>query len=114
MSDYIEAPLFGVADAHTIAVVSAVDEDYRREADRDRIDDTIRRVAMRDGGEVDPGRVRAELTNEHGLTVNPRSLSARYMALSRAGVLRFDHWTVSDDTTGRNSGKPARVYRYVA
>lgn len=110
---YTETPLWGPADPATVSDVTAVSSDWRRDEDRARIVAAIRRVAMRDGGRVDSNLVRAELTNEHGLTVNPRVLSASYMALKHAGVLRWDgEWTEIRDTAG-NTGKPQRVYRYV-
>jgi hypothetical protein len=109
-----EPTLWDSPDPETVAVVRAVDPDWRRERDREAIDGAIRRVAARDGGLVDPNRVRAELTGEHGLTVNPRSLSARYMSLGRAGVLEdAGQWVVNTDTAGRNSGKPIRLRRWV-
>jgi hypothetical protein len=114
VTTYSETPLFGPAAPATGADVTAVNADHRREADRERIDQAIRRVAMRDG-KVDTNRVRAELLDAAGnLDVNPRALSARYMALKHAGVLRWDgEWTVIVDTAG-NTGQPQRVYRYVS
>jgi hypothetical protein len=114
VTTYSETPLFGPADPATVSDVTAVAADWRRDEDRAQIAAAIRRVAMRDGGRVDTNLVRAELTGEHGLTVNPRVLSASYMALKHAGVLRWDgEWTEIRDAAG-NSGKPQRVYRYVS
>lgn len=110
---YQDVPLWGSPDPATAADVACVDADHRREADRGRVDDAIRRVAARDRGLVDPNAVRALLADANGaLDVNPRTLSARYSGLSRAGVLRQEGWTVSTDTHGKNAGKPARVWRY--
>lgn len=107
-------PLWGPPDQDTLDTVDAVDRDWRRDHDRERIDAAIRRVAARDGGTVDPNAVRAELTGPHGLVVNPRSLSTRYAALTRAGVLvETGEWVVSDDRAGRNGGKPLRLRRWV-
>jgi hypothetical protein len=114
VTTYSETPLFGPADPATVSDVTAVASDWRRESDRALIAAAIRRVAARDGGRVDTNHVRAELTGEHGLTVNPRVLSASYMALKHAGVLRWDgEWTEIRDTAG-NSGKPTRVYQFIA
>ena len=102
----------GVAEQH--AVIEAVNADWRREHDRWLIDQAMQRVAMRNGGLVYPNQVRRELTNEHGLMVNPRSLSARYGHLASAGVLVWDGVTVepSDDVRGRNVGTLQKVRRW--
>ncbi len=81
---------------------------YRR-----RIRNAIKADAAIHGGEVDSNRVRAALTGAHGLEVDPRMLSATYGALRATGVLEFAGWTTNTDTAGRNSGKPARLWRLV-
>ena len=59
---------------------------------------------------MSPNRVRAALTNEYGLTVYPRVLSAVYQSMTRSGHLQFDRWIENDDVAGGNAGKPARQY----
>lgn len=113
-----QQPLWGAPDTGTIATVECVDSDHRRGHDRAAIDRAIERIAAQNNGRVDPNLVRAELSNEHGLTVNPRSLSARYMALTAAHVLTWDPswpdgWTENLDVEGGNKGKPIKVRRYV-
>ena len=107
-------PLWGPMDAGTASTLEVVDADWRRERDREQIDQAIVRIAMKHGGIVNPNLVRAELTNEHGLTVNPRALSARYSALAKAGVLvETGQYVENTDVAGGNAGKPIRLRRYV-
>jgi hypothetical protein len=115
MTEWTDEPLWGTPDPGTTSTVETVDADWRRDLDRAAIDDAIRRVAARDGGLVNPNAVRAHLVGVNGeLTVNPRALSARYMALSHAGILvDAGEWVLNTDTHGRNSGKPIRLRRYV-
>ena len=81
--------------------------------DRARVEAAIRGDAASHSGHIDPNRVRALLTNDYGLDVYPRVLSATYSALRRAGVIVPDGWTVNTDRAGGNAGKPARTYRWV-
>lgn len=82
-----------------------------RDADRDLIDATILTDGHANGGLIDQGRVRRALTNEYGLMVNPRLLSARYSVLRAQGRIRRDGWHTNDDLAGGNAGKPAPVWR---
>ena len=84
------------------------------ERNRRRIIGAMIADAEAHGDEVNPNRVRALLSNEHGLDVNPRMLSAMYSRLRAQGVLRHDGWTTSTDVRGGNAGKPARTWRWVA
>ena len=84
-----------------------------RVAERDRIVAAIATDAELHDGEVNANRVRRLLSNDHGLTVNPRVLSATYSSLRSRGVLRVTGWTTSDDTRGRNGGKPTRLWLWV-
>ena len=79
--------------------------------DRRRIVAAILADALAHSGLVNPNRVRAALTNKHGIDVYPRLIGATYNGLTRAGILAFEGWTTSDDHRGGNAGKPARCYR---
>lgn len=47
--------------------------------------------------------------------IAPRRISAFCNAAVAADLIVFaDQWQVSDDHEGRNSGKPCRIYRWVA
>ena len=80
---------------------------------RDRIVAAIVTDATCHGDIVDSNRVRRLLSNDHGLTVPPRQLSATYSALAARGFLEPAGWTTSDDVRGGNAGKPARLWRWV-
>jgi hypothetical protein len=66
-----------------------------------------------DHATIDPNAVRALLSNEHGLTVPPRMLSAAYSVLRAEGVIEHVGWTTNTDHAGGNAGKPARLYRWI-
>lgn len=104
------APIEGEAKA----VVDSVAEDWRAAEDWRQFVVAVEMaaVASEDGETVHVGAVRRLLTNEHGLTIYSRRLSAFYSkATGKGGFLDFSHWETSDDVAGRNQGKPARVYR---
>lgn len=93
------------------AVIEAVNSStHIHDDDQKRIEAAMRAVAKSNSGFIDPNKVRATLTGKHGLTVEPRVLSARYAALSgrkiiaRAGSIR------NLDSAGRNQGKPMWLY----
>jgi hypothetical protein len=72
--------------------------------------------AARNGNRVYINDVRALMSNEYGLIVEPRTYSAFWSrAARRGGPLQRIHgeWAMSKDTRGRNSGKPQPVYRWV-
>ena len=88
--------------------------DSRHATDRERIVEAILGDAGANGGHVDPNRVRQRLTHRlGGLDVNPRVVGPVYAALTGVGVLRFRKWVTSEDTVGRNRGKPARAYTLI-
>lgn len=72
---------------------------------RDRIRAAITADGRAHGGEVNPNRVRAALSNRHGLTVPPRMLSATYGVMRTEGLLERHGWIENDDTKGGNAGK---------
>ena len=94
-------------------LLAAVGYHPRHDADRARIIAAIRDDATAHGQTVDPNRVRASLTNEYGLTVHPRMLSAQYGVLKARHMIEPGEWTVNTDTRGGNAGKPLRTYRWV-
>jgi hypothetical protein len=107
--DALSEPITGEAKA----VVEAVAHDWRADDDWRRFVVAVEMaaVASEDGATVHVGAVRRLLTNEHGLTIYARRLSAFWSkAASKAGFLDFSHWEPSDDAAGRNKGKPARCY----
>lgn len=94
------------------AVVSSVAHDWRADEDWMRFVRACLEASVNAEQLVHVGDVRRLLTNDHGLTVAPRRLSAFWnRAASRAGFLDFAHWETNDDHDGRNAGRPARCYR---
>lgn len=94
-----------------IAVVNASTHVHGR--DFEVVQAAIRKVARENRRIVDPNRVRAELTGEHGLRVDPRAVGATYTALINRGTIIRHGWTTSTDRRGGNAGKPARKYRVI-
>lgn len=72
---------------------------------RDRIRAAIVADGRAHGGEVSPNRVRAALSNRHGLTVPPRMLSATYGVMRAEGLLERHGWIENDDVRSGNRGK---------
>jgi hypothetical protein len=80
---------------------------------RDRIMDAMLKASDNHEGALDPNQVRTLLSNDHGLTVNPRQLSATYSSLRQKGTIVPTGWTVNQDVHGGNAGKPLRTYTWV-
>lgn len=79
------------------------------EDDRNLIARAIRDDAEAHDGHVSANRVRRALAGR----VKPQRVGPTYRALCLQGIIRAEGWEVSDDLTGRNSGRPARTYRWV-
>jgi hypothetical protein len=79
----------------------------------ERIIDAMKAASNNHEGLLDPNRVRELLSNDHGLTVNPRQLSATYSSLRGKGVIVPTGWTTNTDVSGGNAGKPLRTYTWV-
>ena len=68
------------------------------------------RAACDADGLIRPNRLRPMVRGK----IAPRRISAFANAARALGLVEDSgEWQVSDDTTGRNSGKPARVLRWV-
>lgn len=101
-------------EGETKAVVESVANDINADADwiRFRHACLIAAAESNDGLTVHVGSVRRMLTNDHGLTIYPRRLSAFWnRAASKAGFLDVEGWEINDDHAGKNAGRPQRVYR---
>lgn len=96
------------------AVLAAVNEStHVHGRDQKRIDAAMKAVARADDGFLDSNKVRAELTNEYGLTVNPRVLSARYSQMRARRIIKRAGTIVNRDSRGRNQGKPTWLYEVI-
>lgn len=104
-------PAAGRQDEQTTRLLAVIAGDPVHAEDRRRVVAAIVADADTNGGQVDPNRVRAALTNDHGLDVTPQGLSATYSALRVAGAIEATGWGWNADTRSRNSGKPMRLYR---
>lgn len=71
----------------------------------------LARVTREHHGRVSPNHVRPLITGQ----VPPRRVGPFYRRACLEGLLLpTQDWDVSDDTTGRNSGRPVRVYAATA
>lgn len=98
----------------TAATVAIVANDWRSDEDWAAFKEACRLAALERGdGLVNPNRVRWYLTNEHGLVVAPRRLSAFWArATAKNGFMdNTSEWVVNDDHKGGNAGKPIRLRR---
>lgn len=109
-------PRWSPLDEPTAALLDLLDADWRPfvAADRNTVAGAIRDDARFHDGQVDPNRVRAALA---ALPVfsqpKPQRVGPVYRALCYLGFLEVAGWGFSDDTHGRNSGKPMRTYRWI-
>ena len=98
------------ADAQTQDTLDLLTLDPSKRTDRDIITAAIETVAARNGGDVDPNELRAEV---HGL-VQPNLIGSTVNALARSGRLVHSGWVITRGSTSRNDGRPARTWRWVA
>ena len=110
MTTYPSSPV----DSRTAATLALIVGDPLHAADRELIVRAVHAEADEHAGVVDPNRLRARLTGEHGLVVTPCMVGPTIQALCKAGVIEAHGWTVNTDSHGRNVGKPARVWRLVS
>ena len=82
---------------------------WTHEAQRAEVERVIRAVAADHNGRIDPNVVRGRIP----AWVQPQVVGPTYRAMCKAREIEPDGWVISDDTKGRNSGKPARTYRAV-
>lgn len=97
-------------------LLSTVADNPHPLTDRDRraILTAIRKDAHDHGGRISTNRVRRALSNEHGLTVHPRALSAAYSSLARGKVIvSLGYIDTNDDERGGNAGKPCRAWQWI-
>jgi hypothetical protein len=95
-------------DPDTAALLDLMDGDPIHARDREAVIDAIR-AAVRPDGTVCGNDWRGLVPQ----WVYPRVIGATVHALARRGILQATgDWAISDDTVGKNSGKPVRVYRW--
>lgn len=106
MTTYPSAPI----DQPTADTLELMTLDPSHRTDRDIITAAIETVAARNGGDVDPNELRAEV---HG-RVDPHAIGATVNALARSGRLVHSGWVITSGSTSGNDGRPARRWRWVA
>lgn len=89
----------------------AVANHPRHDEDRDRCDAAIIADGKAHAGWIDQQRVRESLTNDYGLNVSPRTLSARYGVLASRGRIVKVGWHVNTSSDGGNGGKQYPTWR---
>lgn len=107
LDDLPTAPM----DADTRDRVHLVAHDWRAEEDWRKFHAACMDVSVNAEQTVDPNKVRALLTNAHGLVIESRRYSAFWnRAAGRDGFLDAVGWVTNDDTRAGNRGKPTRLY----
>jgi len=96
-------------DAATGSLLDLIADDWGHQMQRQEIERVIYAVAAEYDGHIDPNVVRMRLP----AFVQPQLVGPTYRRLCMAREIEPSGWTTSDDTRGRNSGKPARTYRLV-
>lgn len=110
-------PHWESVDDATGDLLDLIQSDWRPFADRDRntVARAIRDDAEAHDGHVSPNRVRATLAALPILEQpKPQRVGPVYRALALLDLIRADGFEVSDDLTGRNSGRPSRTYRWIS
>ena len=106
------APTWSSVDDATNDLLSLVAHDqlHPRPAEEWEFYLAALRRAADSSGRIDPNRLRGLLRGE----VAPNRIGA-FTNRAKAERLIVDtgEWCVSDDTEGRNGGKPCRVYRWI-
>ena len=96
------------------AVVDAVSHGIKADPEFDLFIDACRHDAYTHAGFVAVNRVREALSNDHGLTVNPRRYSGFWRRAQLAGALSPPVSTEpSRDARSRNLAKESRIYRWL-
>ena len=106
MTTYPSSPV----DSRTAATLALIAGDPLHATDRELIVRAVHAEAAENAGVIDPNRLRARLTGEHGLVVYPARIGATIQSLKKAGVIEFEAWVINADKSG-NAGKPQTSYR---
>jgi hypothetical protein len=99
-------------DDDTASLLTLVADEHHVSADHEwsLFVEALRTVAIGPGGRIGPNELRPLLRGK----VAPRRIGAfTHRALSQGLVEYTGAYEISDDTHGRNGGKPARVMRWV-
>lgn len=96
------------------AVVDAVAETPAHVADPEYalFVEACRTDALSHGGFVSQNRVRDLMSNDKGLSINPRRYSGFWRRARKGGLLAFECSEENRDHRGRNLGKESKVFRW--
>lgn len=104
-------------DESTAALLELIASDWRFDDGYQRFVAALRRAVRDHGVWVSQNSVRPLLTNEHGMTINPRHYSGMFRQACKDGLLEWrseaQFWDINDDARSRNRGKPQRRYLWV-
>lgn len=105
-------PVFESVDDYTADLLDLVAEEQSPPTDREWSEyvDALSAVAAANAGLIPPNALRPLVRGK----VAPRRIGAfTHRALSQGLVRRTGEWQISDDTEGRNAGRPAPVMEWV-
>lgn len=105
-----DQPVFDSVDNYTADLLDllAYDHPARPSTQWDTFVEALAAAADPVTGLIDQNDVRPRLRHH----VDPRRIGAFYHKAATLGLIAPAGWSVSDDTLGRNSGRPMRVYRW--
>lgn len=106
MTTYPSSPV----DALTAETLALIAGDPLHARDRELIIRAVHAEADEHDGVIDPNRLRARLSNEHGLIVYHRCLGAVVKALVTAKIIRFHGYVETTGSPSGNNGRLARSY----
>ena len=108
----MSAPQWSPVDDDTADLLTVLADDGRQCVDREWIvfQNALVIAAEGHGGLIHPNVLRPMVRNH----VAPCRIGAFVnRALKSRLIIKTGDWQISDDTEGRNSGRPMRVYRWV-
>ena len=107
-------PTWSPVDDDTADLLSLVANDQthpRPQEEWEFFERALRFAGVADDGRINPNALRA-IVRGH---VAPRRIGAFTIRAKAEGlIVDTGEWVVSDDTEGRNAGRPCRVYRLVS
>jgi hypothetical protein len=105
-------PQWSPVDAETGDLLSLLADDgtYSTEYEWELYVACLKGVAVATNWTIRPNALRAAIAGR----IKPQRVGAFTNRAKAEGLIVWDgEWEVSDDTEGRNGGKPARIYRWV-
>lgn len=103
------SPTWSAVDDDTADLLTLVADEGHVSADTEwrTFTDAVIRVAHAHDGQVDQNHVRPLIRGQ----IAPKRIGSFWRRACCEGWLEADGWSISDDTEGRNAGRPMRTYR---